>query len=242
MKRDKHFRPAPNQSHRDIPALRFWDTIDRNQFELALSDNDKNDKYAAFLQALSDPTYARCSFPTLLRKFNISLHEAQTLYTDHMRHMGLLLLSSQLPEVMTDVAEDAKSYMKTCPRCDGDKVVVFTRGNKKARKTCPECRGTGEVRMIGDKHARDLVFESVGLTKKQGPLFAMQQNFITGSDDMTLNPRMEEMLRLSATLAVAPPNERRAAQHERDAAEHERNAAEERHAAEDLTSSSEPTE
>jgi len=236
MKRDKHFRPAPNQSHRDIPALRFWDTIDRSQFELALSDNDKNDKYAAFLQALSDPTYARCSFPTLLRKFNISLHEAQTIYTDHMRHMGLLLLSSQLPEVMTDVAEDAKSHMKACPRCDGDKVVVFTRGNKKARKKCPECKGTGEVRMIGDKHARDLVFESVGLTKKQGPLFAMQQNFITRSDEMdyTLDPKMEKMLTLTATMLVAPPNERRAAEHQRPSVEHDR------HPAEDFTSSSEP--
>src|SRR5215470_3540914 len=85
MKRDKHLRSTPDQSHSDIPALRFWDTIDRDQFELALSDHDKNDKYAAFLQAPSDPTYARCSFPTLLRKFNISLHEAQTIYTNHMR-------------------------------------------------------------------------------------------------------------------------------------------------------------
>src|SRR5262249_51270730 len=110
MRRDKHLRATPDSSHRDIPALRFCDTSDRNQFELALSDNDRTDKYSAFLQALSDPTYARCSFPTLLRKFNISLHEAQTLYTDHMRHMGLLLLSSQLPQVMADVAEDAKSY------------------------------------------------------------------------------------------------------------------------------------
>src|SRR5215813_6057404 len=189
MKHDKHRRSTPDQPHRDIPALRFWDAIDRDQFELALSDNAKNDKYAAFLQALSDPTYSRCSFPTLLRKFNISLHEAQAIYTDHMRHMSLLLLSSQLPQVMADVTEDAKSHMKACPRCDGDKVVVFTRGNKKARKKCPECKGTGEVRMIGDKHARDLVFESMKLTRKHdGPLFAIQQNFISDRDrDMTLD-------------------------------------------------------
>src|SRR5262249_62067648 len=97
MRRDKHLRATPDSSHRDIPALRFWDTIDRDQFELALSDHDK---YATFLQALSDPTYARCSFPRLLRKFNISLHEAQALYTDHTRHMALLQMSSQLPQMM----------------------------------------------------------------------------------------------------------------------------------------------
>src|SRR5215475_10359810 len=202
MKRDKHFRPAPEQSHRDIPALRFWDSIDRDQFELALSDHAKNDKYAAFLQALSDPTYARCSFPTLLRKFNISLHEAQSIYTDHTRHTAMLQMCSQLPQVIADVTEDAKSHMRACPRCDGEKVVVSMRGNKSTRKKCPECKGTGEVRMIGDKHARDLVFESMKLTGQKSPLVAMQQNFVSGGRDMMLDNNMEKLLSLSAALTM----------------------------------------
>src|SRR5215471_2432101 len=202
MKRDKHKRPTPGQSHRDIPALRFWDTIDRDQFELALSDHAKNDKYAAFLQALSDPTYARCSFPTLLRKFNISLHEAQTLYTDHTRHMALLQMCSQLPQVIADVTEDAKSHMHVCPRCHGEKVVVSTRRNKTVSKKCPECKGTGEVRIIGDKHARDLVFESMKLTGQKSPLVAMQQNFVSGSRDMMLDNKMEKLLSTSAALTM----------------------------------------
>ena len=202
MKRDKHHRPIPNEGHRDVPALRFWDTIDRNQFELALSDHNKNDKYAAFLQALSDPTYARCSFPTLLRKFNISLHEAQSIYTDHTRHAALLQMCSQFPEVIADVTEDAKSHMHACPRCDGEKVVVFTRVNKRLKKKCPECKGTGEVRMIGDKHARDLVFESMKLTGQKSPLVAMQQNFVSGGRDMMLDNNMEKLLSLSAALTM----------------------------------------
>src|SRR5262245_17439609 len=202
MRRDKHLRPTPDQSHRDIPALRFWDAIDRDQFELALSDRAKNDKYAAFLQALSDPNYLRCSFPTLLRKFNISVHEAQTIYTDHMRHMALLQMCSQLPQVVADVTEDAKSHMHACPRCDGEKVVVFTRANKKARKKCPECKGTGEVRMSGDKHARDLVFESMKLTGQKSPLVAMQQNFVSGGRDMMLDNNIEKVLSLSAALTM----------------------------------------
>src|SRR5438309_1841142 len=90
VKRDKHLRPTPEQSHRDMPALRFWNNIDREEFESAVAGNDK---YDPFLRALHDPHYSRCSFPTLLRKFNISLHEAQTLYTDHQRHLGLLAMS-----------------------------------------------------------------------------------------------------------------------------------------------------
>ena len=199
MKRDKHLRQTPESSHRDIPALRFWDTIDRDQFELALSDNDK---YATFLQALSDPTYARCSFPTLLRKFNISLHETQAIYTDHMRHMGLLLMCSQLPQVIADVTEDAKSHMRTCPRCDGEKVIEFTRGNKRATKNCPDCRGTGEVRVIGDKHARDLVFESMKLTGQKAPLVAIQQNIGAGGG---LSTRMEDLLKQTQSIILEAP-------------------------------------
>jgi len=202
MKRDKHLRQTPDSAHRDIPAHRFWNSVDRDQFELALSDHDKNDKYAAFLQALSDPTYARCSFPTLLRRFNISLHEAQTIYTDHMRHMALLQMCSQLPQVVADVTEDAKSHMHACPRCDGEKVVVFTRVNKSTRKKCPECKGSGEVRVTGDKHARDLVFESMKLTGQKSPLVAMQQNFVSDGRDMMLDNNMEKLLSLSAALTM----------------------------------------
>src|SRR5262249_7412961 len=133
---------------------------------------------------------------------NISLHEAQTIYTDHMRHMALLQMCSQLPQVIADVTEDAKSHMHACPRCDGEKVVVSTRGNQKARKKCPECRGTGEVRMIGDKHARDLVFESMKLTGQKSPLVAMQQNFVSGGRDMMLDNNMEKLLTLSAALTM----------------------------------------
>src|SRR3989442_13262480 len=109
MRRDKHSRSTPDQSHRDVPALRFWNAIDRDAFELGLRGNDK---YATFLRALRDPHYSRCSFPTLLRKFNISLHEAQCLYTDHMRHLALLLMSTHLPQIMEEVAADALSPMQ----------------------------------------------------------------------------------------------------------------------------------
>jgi len=194
MRRDKHSRSTPDQSHRDVPALRFWNAIDREAFEFALSGKDK---YSTFLRALYDPHYSRCSFPTLLRKFNISLHEAQSLYTDHMRCLGLLAMSNYLPEIMTDVAEDALSHMHACPRCDGEAVVESTRGGRKVRKTCPDCNGSGKVRVIGDRHARNLVFESMKLIRqREGPLVAIQQNM--GPDDMC--PSLEDVLKHSYSL------------------------------------------
>ena len=192
MKRDKHSRPTPNQSHRDMPALRFWNGIDRDAFEFALSGNDK---YAAFLHALHDPNYSRCSFPALLRRFNISLHEAQSLYTDHMRHLGLLAMSSRLPAIMADVAEDAKNKMETCPRCDGLKSIPY---RQTETRNCPACKGSGEIRRIGDPHARDLVFESMKLIRQRGPLVAVAQNI--GADG--LDSRMESILKLTRAITM----------------------------------------
>src|SRR5262249_54480225 len=72
----------------------------------------------------------------------------------------------------------------------------------KARKKCPECKGSGEVRMSGDKHARDLVFESMKLTGQKSPLVAMQQNFVSGGSDMMLDNNMEKLLSLTAALTM----------------------------------------
>jgi hypothetical protein len=195
MKRDKHHRRTPEYASRDVPALRFWNSIDRDDFESALSGDDK---YTTFLQALHDPNYGRCSFPALLRKFNISLHEAQTLYTDHMRHMGLLAMSSQLPAIMADVAEDAKDRMESCPRCDGLKTISY---QQTETRECPTCKGSGEIRRIGNEHARDLVFESMKLIRQRGPLVAIAQNI--GADG--LDSRMESILKLTRAITMDRP-------------------------------------
>jgi hypothetical protein len=201
MRRDKHLRPTPDQAHRDIPALRFWNNIDRDEFEWALGGNDK---YASFLRALYDPHYSRCSFPTLLRKFNISLHEAQMLYTDHMRLWGLLQMSNHLPEIMEDVAEDALSHIQACPRCDGEKVVESTHSQEKVTKPCPECNGSDKVRLIGDSHARDLVFECMKLIRqRQGPLVTIQQQNIGANGG--LDSRLEDLLKAGQAIALGPP-------------------------------------
>src|SRR5438093_9815122 len=106
-------------------------------------------------------------------------------YTDHQRHLGLLAMSSQLPAIMADVAEDAKDTMETCPRCDGLKSIPYREAE--TLRECPACKGTGEIRRIGDPHARDLVFESMKLIRQRGPLVAVAQNI--GADG--LDSRME---------------------------------------------------
>lgn len=200
-KHDKHGRELPNNPAADVPMRRFRENIDPDKLELFLGENEK---YQLFLHALHDPTHAHLTFATICRKFSISLHELQTLYTDGMRHLGLLEMAANLPQVMVDVSEDAKSRMEHCPRCDGEGVVWFGSEANRQSKSCPQCRGTKEVRVSGDKHARDLVFESMKLTAQKGPLVAIQQNFGGGDG---LDARMEGMLKMTQQITVGERKE-----------------------------------
>lgn len=203
LKKDKHGRPLPDRPSLDLPMQRFAETVDRDALSLFLSQNEK---YTGFLSALHDPAYARLSFAKLCRDFHISLHELQTLYTDGQRQLGLLRMSSALPQIMEDVGEDAKSRQIVCPRCDGYKTltIILERDDagkpiKTEERTCPVCKGIGEIRQVGDKHARDLVFETAKLTGQKGPMVAIQNNFGAGS---TLDAKMEGMLKMTQTIVM----------------------------------------
>ena len=213
MRTDKHKRKIPENAALDIPARRFWDNVDHDKVELFMQEPQHVDstsgisKYDSFLRALHDPAYSRLTFPAMLRKFNLSLHEVQTIYTDGMRQMGLLQMSNALPQVMADVSEDAKSQMVLCPRCDGDKIeVIVDERNAKGKvvksheQQCRVCEGVGKVKVPGDKHARDLMFESMKLTKQGGPLVAIQQNI--GGNGTQLDSNIESLLKMTQTITV----------------------------------------
>lgn len=205
MPRDKHGRQLTREPSNDEPMRRFRENIDVDKLALFMSEHDK---YAAFIKALSDPDHARLTFATVCRKFGVSLHELQALYTDGMRHMGLLNMAARLPQVMEDVAEDSLSRQVVCPRCDGTCALldILERDEKTGKatktkaRTCPVCNGDGTVRQVGDKHARDLVFESMKLTGQKGPMVAIQQNFGSGGDG--LDPKMEGMLKMTQQIVM----------------------------------------
>jgi len=203
-------REMPAQPSQDVPMRRFRDNIDIDTLELFMSEHDK---YAAFIIALHHPDHARLSFATICRKFNVTLHELQMLYTDGMRHIGLLNIANKLPQVMEDVAEDALAHQVLCARCDGKKtlVEVVERDEKTGKilrtgeRPCPVCNASGQVREVGDKHARDLVFESMKLTKLSGPLVAINQTF--GNDAAGLDSKMEGMLKLTQGITLGERKE-----------------------------------
>lgn len=180
----------------DRPMQRFIDLVDETEFSAALTASGEP-KYVTFLAARHDPAYRSLGFSALCRKFNISLQDVDDLWRSHQLHRGMMRMMNSLPDILEDVAVDARSRKVACPRCDGLAVLTSDSGLPRA---CPVCDGTGKVRQTGDRDARHLVFESAGLTGKRGPLVAIQQNF-------GLDVELEEVLATSQRIVAGEEKE-----------------------------------
>ncbi len=172
-KKDKNGRKMASQPSEDLPMRRFIENVPEDEFSAAL-DASGDPKFQNFLLARCDPAYRQVGFAALCRKFNISLQDVDDLWRSHQLHRGMIRMMNQVPVILEDVAEDAKSRTVVCPRCDGLLTLINDKGDV---RPCPVCKETGMVRQTGDKAARELVFESIGLTGKRGPMVAIQQNF-----------------------------------------------------------------
>lgn len=179
----------------DAPYRRFAAEVNMELLESFLMEDPELESFA---RALRDPEYQEHSFISMCRRFSVSLSRLQTLYTDGMRHLGLLRMSTELPQVMADVAEDAKSRDIACPRCDGKMIIKSADGDR----PCHICKERGTVRIPGDKHARDLVFESMKLTAQSGPLVNINQNFKGGDDE-----NMASMFKMTQAITVGKKEE-----------------------------------
>ncbi len=188
MKKDKY---GLTKTQKNKAVKRFEQSINMDALRLFLDSNDLP-KYQTLFGMMVDPAYRKYSFTTLLRKAQIPLQDIQTLYTDGMRHLGLMNMMNQLPQIMIDVAEDAKSSTQPCPRCDAHGFVPDGEG----ARDCPVCDGERYIKKIGDRHARDLVFESAKLTG-QGNTIGIQTNINIGGD-----ARMENMLKRTRSIVL----------------------------------------
>lgn len=190
---DHQGRVIPRDPLKDEALQRFINNVDEDALRVALEEA-KDPKYQTFLRARMDPHYKNVSFMTMCRKFDISIADIDDLYRKSQIHVGMIRSSNHIPKLMEDIAIDAESRMAYCTRCDGTGTVrevqeYDERGGSGASssrseddaerggdRVCPMCKGTREVRIAGDRTARDLVYESIGLIGKKGPLVAIQTN------------------------------------------------------------------
>ena len=123
-------------------------------------------------ETLLDPAYRHHSFGRLCERAGLSGREVVDLFRKYKIDEGIVRMSKHVPDVLEDTAIDAKSRMECCRRCDGLGSVPLT---EKEDRECPVCYGSGQVRLPGDKNARELLFRANELTGK-GSLVSIQAN------------------------------------------------------------------
>ena len=181
---DSSGRLLPAQPTKDQPLKDFIGNVDSSVIQQALVETG-DDKAIALATMMMNPTERR-SFPTLCRACGVTLQQLNELWRKHNLALGMVKMASRLPKVMEDTAQDAESKYSLCPRCDGlgtvTRAIKDDSGNlREVDEECPQCHGAREVRTPGDAKARDLTFETMGLTGKTAPMLAQQ--FIIGGDE-----------------------------------------------------------
>lgn len=195
-KRKPHLVNPFGKAMHIIPVNKFYEQTDKQELDEALSWAGQDEKVAdpKWLQLqsmLANASFRRETFANLCRKLDIRIMDLVEFWRNWKNHQGLLEMMNHVPEVMVDVAEDSKTRIEVCADCDGQGTIWTEEREEDAEKIqiikreriCRTCSGHGNIRVIGDRHARDHLFEMAGLTNKakgKSPVVAIQQNFGTG--------------------------------------------------------------
>lgn len=179
--------PAPPLPAKPPKPLEvFLEAVGKDELLLALEQSDKV-PLIEVAKSLCDPAV------TILgacKKHKVTLMDLVSCFQEFKHAEGIIRMMNHVPQVLEDVAIDAKSKTEPCPRCDASGLEPNT-----DETPCKLCRGQGEVRVKGDDTARQLLFEAQGLKGKKAPTVAIQQNFGGGVS-------LEETLSMTQKLLV----------------------------------------
>lgn len=185
---------AVNNARFDKQLRSFYEEIDLPEFKSALELAD-DPRMKMFFYALSSPKMHEHTFAELCKRCKLTLKEISELWRNHQLHRGMIRMMNQMPKVMEDAAIEAQSRTILCVSCDGTGKTVDEGVNRQKSSVCPECHGDGKIRIPGDKDARSLVFESVGLRKGAGQNVNLVQ--------VNALPAFEDATRLIGSLDIA---------------------------------------
>ena len=123
-KHDKHGRLLPVRPKNDKPFRNLFKALETTgisegfQEFLANSENDGLKHFGVFM--LSRPGYSKDPSPPMLaRDAGVSFQDIVDALKDYTKAEGFVQLLVHLPQVMGDVAQDAKAQLICCERCDG---------------------------------------------------------------------------------------------------------------------------
>lgn len=180
---NKKNRPEkPKSPARKNPVMqRFSNLVEKNEL-ISMLEQKGEPKAHQLMELLLDPAYSRHSLARVCQRVGVGIHELVDWFRRHKIDEGILLMAKHMPSLMEDMAIDARSQNRPCPRCDGLKRLELEDGSS---RDCPTCKAKGEVQIPGDKDARNAALQVWGLAgKKAAPVVAIQQNFDRREDSL----------------------------------------------------------
>lgn len=172
--------PRKGLPRTDTVFRRLEKSLSREELEEIMA-SAPDERAQQLFRMLADPHIGKKSLPQLAKECGMTYPQVLQLITRHRMDQGMLRMTQHVPQVMEDVAIDAKSKEVTCPNCEGAKQIAVTeivddeKGKKiivqkldeegvPVWKKCLVCDGAGIVRQVGDENSRKLLFESLRLT------------------------------------------------------------------------------
>lgn len=151
------------------------------------------------MKVMVDPRYRKRTLPWMARECGLNYMDIVLLIKNHHIGDGTVRMSRHVPQAMEDVAVDSLSKQVTCGNCKGHledgvasvPVTEIVEDEKSKRSVvmhkldpdgapmwerCLVCDGVGTLRKVGDAKSRELLFETMGLTGRKGPLVVQQFN------------------------------------------------------------------
>jgi hypothetical protein len=183
----------------DVIFRRLEQTVPRT--ELAhIMECCPDERAQRLFKMLVEPKYMKRTLPWMAQECGLAYQDVLVLIRNHHLGEGMIRMSAHAPQVMEDVAIDARSREVTCTNCRGYfigeiasvPVMEAVVDEKTGRTTmtqsvdpvdghllferCLVCDGVGTLRKVGDADSRKLLFETLKLTGQRGPLIAQQFN------------------------------------------------------------------
>ena len=169
---------------------------DNPEFQQALAASTDN-RFREYLRQLNLPKNRNKKCSTIAKVMDISLAEFVDFLRTSYRAQAMSVAAMRLPEITSDMADDAMTQKKACGRCDGWGFVnvaeqempplpedggpipggIRPMGTRFVRD-CPNCSGTGKLNEPGDAHARASIMLMNGISNKSaGVTVAINNNY-----------------------------------------------------------------
>lgn len=161
---------------RDDPAYtKFSELVGGKAGLRELASWSENPKAAKLCQVMDGDLYKTYGIKALAKRCGMTLPELCNLFREKHFLETFITFFQGVPGIAKGAVDDATPSTDICPICAGS-------GHAKRdgyQVKCLKCKGSGEIRVSGDKEARRDVFKAVGLLKDSPQVVNQQIGNVT---------------------------------------------------------------